>query len=158
MIIEYDKKYDDQVKCLLIELQQHIVELDEEHYNCISENYVELYLDKTLKEINDNHGKMFLYCDDNKIVGLVVALVNNEEIDTYDFKAPKRGRVSELIISKNARSCGIGKQLLSHAEDYLKQVDCKDVLVEVFAYNEKAIKFYEKNGFHTRMVEMTKKF
>ena len=42
-------------------------------------------------------------------------------------------------------------------EDYLKSVGCKDILLGVFAYNENAIKFYEKNGYHIRMLDMTKK-
>ena len=41
--------------------------------------------------------------------------------------------------------------------EYLKNENCKDILIGVFGYNDQAIKFYEKNGYHTRMIEMTKK-
>ena len=40
--------------------------------------------------------------------------------------------------------------------DYFKEKACEDILIGVFAY-ESAIKFYEKNNYHTRMIEMTRK-
>ena len=42
-------------------------------------------------------------------------------------------------------------------EKYLKSVGCEDILIEVFAYNDGAMKFYEKNGYHIRTTEMIKK-
>ena len=32
-----------------------------------------------------------------------------------------------------------------------------DILIAVFAYNENAIRFYEKNNYHARLIEMTRK-
>lgn len=156
MVVEYDEQYDDNIKSLLIELQEYIQSIDKEGYNIMSEDYGELYFQKIAEDINKFNGKILLYKEDNEIVGLVVGLINNEAIKTYDFEAPKRGRISELIVSKNARLKGIGTTLLKSMEDYLKSVGCKDILLGVFAYNEKAIEFYEKNGYHMRMIEMTK--
>ena len=156
MIVEYSKIYDEDIKNLLVELQEHIKAIDIEGYNIIRDDYKELYFNKTIEEINKYQGKMFLYKENEKIIGLVVGLINNDEEETYDFKAPKRGRITELVVTKNARSTGVGSKLLKSMEDYLKSVDCKDILLGVFAYNEKAIKFYEKHGYHTRMMDMTK--
>lgn len=144
MIIEYDNQYAEDVKNLLVELQEYITSIDKEKYNTITENYREEYFKKTIEEIKKNNGKMFLYSENKKIVGLVVGLINNEEIFEYGFKAPKRGRISELIVSKNCRGKGYGKILLNSMEKYLISIGCKDVLLEVFGYNENAIKFYEK--------------
>lgn len=156
MIIEYDSKYDKEIKKLFIELQEHIIQVDKEHYNILGKNYEEEYFNKTLDEIKKYNGKMYLYKENDRIVGLIVGLINNEEIDTYDFKAPKRGRISELVVSKNCRTKGYGKILLDNMEKYLKTLGCRDVLIGVFAYNESAINFYEKSGYHTRMIEMIK--
>ena len=41
-------------------------------------------------------------------------------------------------------------------EEYLKDQGCLSILIGVFAYNESAIKFYEKNGYHLRMSDMIK--
>lgn len=157
MIIEYEKKYDEKVKNLLVELQEYIVSIDKEKYNIITPEFREEYFKKIIDEINKFEGKMFLYEEDNEILGLIVGLINNERTDEYDFKAPKRGRVTELIVTKKTRSKGIGKKLLERITEYLKEKDCEDILIGVFAYNENAINFYEKNNYHTRMIEMTKK-
>lgn len=42
-------------------------------------------------------------------------------------------------------------------EDYFKSLGCEYVLVDVFAYNENGIKFYNKNKYHNRMHTMIKK-
>ena len=154
MVLEYDEKYDDDIKDLLVELQEYIQNIDIEGYNILQKNYRKLYFEKVLNDVKNYKGKIFLYEEDNKIVGLVVGIVNNDEIETYDFKAPKRGRITELVISKNVRSKGIGTVLLKYMENYLKSIGCKDILIGVFAYNDNAVKFYRKNGYHVRMIDM----
>mgnify|MGYP005974194827 CR=1 FL=1 len=42
-------------------------------------------------------------------------------------------------------------------EKYFKKVGCEYVLIDVFAYNEKAINFYEKHDYHARMYTDIKK-
>lgn len=157
MIIEYDEKYKEEVKDLLVELQEYIVSIDKEKYNIITKEYRGNYFNKTMDEIYEYEGKMYLYKDNNKIIGLIVGLINNLEECTYDFKSPKRGRITELVVSKYHRTNGVGSILLHSMEEYLKSVGCKDILLGVFAYNETALKFYEKNGYHIRMLDMTKK-
>lgn len=92
-----------------------------------------------------------------KLVGLIVGIINNEDKKSYDFEAPKRGRVSELVVSSEIRSHGIGRSLLDKMEEYFKSVGCKVILIEVFAYNERAYKFYSRNGYFDRSLEMMKK-
>ena len=41
--------------------------------------------------------------------------------------------------------------------DYFRKNNCEYVLVDVFAYNENAIKFYDKKGYHPRMYTDIKK-
>ena len=45
---------------------------------------------------------------------------------------------------------GVGKQLMQKLEEYLKSIGCEYIFIDVFAYNKNAIRFYEKNEFHTR--------
>ena len=155
MIIDYNKKYDEDIKQLLLELQEHITTIDKEKYSVITKNYKSEYFKSTMDEIEKYRGKMFLLQENSEIIGLIVGLINNEEINNYDFKAPKRGRITELVVSKQYRNKGYGKLLLNKMEEYLKRQGCKDILLGVFAYNT-AIKFYEKNGYHQRTIEMTK--
>ncbi len=157
MIIEYDKKYDEDIKRLLEELQVYIASIDEEDYNIVTKEYKEKYFIETMEEVNKYQGKILLYQEDNIITGLIIGLINNEEENTYEFVAPKRGRISELIVSSSSRSKGTGSKLLIAMEEYLSSVGCEDILLGVFAYNETAKRFYEKHGYHNRMIDMTKK-
>lgn len=156
-IIEYNSKYDEQIKTLLVELQEYIAQIDKEGYNIITEYFKELYFQKTMEEINSCNGKIFLASQNEKIVGLIIGVVNNEEENSYDFKAPKRERITELIVSQKYRTSGIGQILLNKMEEYLKNIGCKAILIECFAYNSNALKFYQKNGYFNRTIEMMKK-
>ena len=98
--------------------------------------------------------KRLLYKENEKIVGLIVGLINNDETEQYDFKAPKRGRITELVVDKEYRGKQIGKQLLNEMKKYLKSIGCEKILIAVFGYNESAIKLYKENGFHIRMIDM----
>lgn len=157
MIIQYNKRYEEDVKNLLVELQSHLVDLDKEEYLIVTKNSGEIYLEHLLFDVNKYKGKIFLYKEKEQIVGLVCGVVNNEEEATFETIVPKRGRITELVVSKKHRGKGIGKKLLNKMEEYLLGLGCKDVLLSVYAYNETAVEFYEKNGYHARMLTMTKK-
>lgn len=155
-IINYADIYEEDVKNLLGQLQEYIVSIDKEKYNVVTENFKEEYYRKTMDEISKYEGVIFLAKEKESIVGLVVGLINNDNIDTYDFKAPKRGRVTELIVSKENRNGGIGNLLLNRIEEYFRSVGCKGILLSVFAYNQNAYDFYVKNGYFNRSIEMMK--
>ena len=154
MVLEYDLKYDEDIKDLLVQLQQHLADIDKEKFNIVGDGYREKYFEKTLEEVKKCNGKILLYKDNEKIVGLIVGLINNDETERYDFKAPKRGRITELVVDKNYRGKGIGKELLLKMKEHLKSNGCEKIMIAVFGYNEGAIKFYKDNGFHIRMMDM----
>lgn len=154
MIIEYDTKYDEDIKDLLVDLQQYLSDIDKEGYNIVGDNFREDYFRKTMDDIKRCNGKILLYEENDEIAGLIVALVNNGEEQRYDFRAPKRGRVTELVVKEKYRGMHIGKQLLESMKEYLKEIGCEKIMIAVFGYNEEAIKFYERNGYHIRMIDM----
>lgn len=156
-IIEYSDKYNEDVKDLLVELQEHIVSIDKEGYNILTGEYREKYFNKTIEEVKKYEGVIFLAKDDEDIVGLVVGLINNDPVNTYEFRAPKRGRITELVVRKDKRGSHIGTKLLEYIENYFKSVGCEGILIEVFAYNNNAYELYKKLGYFDRVHEMMKK-
>ncbi len=60
-------------------------------------------------------------------------------------------------MSKKVRSSGLRQQLMKKMEEYFKSLGCEYVLVDVFAYNDLAINFYDKCGYHSRMHTNIKK-
>lgn len=156
-IIEYKKELSIAVQNLFTELQEYISAIDREKYNIVTENFGEKYLLKTLIETEKENGKILLAEENGEIIGLVVGIINNEKEETFDFSVPKRGKITELIVSEKYRFEGVGKKLLGAMEGYLKSVGCEGVMGDVFAYNENAKKFYRKNGYFSRNIEMMKK-
>lgn len=154
-IIEYEEIYQEEVKELLEELQEYMISVDKEGYSTITKDYKEKYFEKIIKAVNDYQGKIFLAMD-KKVVGLIIGLINNENISTYDYKAPKLGRVTELIVTKEYRNKKIGKQLLKKIEEYFKEVGCKGILLNIFTDNKVAKIFYEKEGYSKRTSELIK--
>lgn len=153
MIIEYEDKYLEDVKDLLVELEEYIISIDKDNLDRIHPDYRNKM---ALKDLEEN--KCYLAVEDNKAIGLIMGKITKyDEYDYLDYKCPKRGEISELIVSKNARSKGIGKALINKMEEYFKSLECEYIIVDIFAYNEKAIKFYDNNNYHPRMITSIKK-
>ena len=104
-----------------------------------------------LELINKQDGKIFLAIENNKIVGLILGVVNiNDEIDKLTNDCAKTGNVLELIIKNSSRGHGIGKLLLNEIENYFKSINCKRINIEVFGPNKSALNFYLKNDYTIR--------
>ena len=157
-IIEYEDKYLEDVKDLLVELEEYIVSIDKDNLDQLHPEYREKMAILDLEEVKNNNGKCYIAVENDKVIGLIMGCIfSYDEYDYLDYKCPKRGEITELIVSKNVRSKGIGNMLISKMEEYFKSLGCEYVLVDVFAYNENAIKFYDKNGYHSRMYISIKK-
>jgi len=155
-IIEYCSKYDDNIKDLLYELQEYVASIDREKYNIVTEACREENFKATMEELDKNNGKLLLASVDSEIVGFICGIILEAE-DSCDFKAPKGGRVTELIVTKNCRAKGIGQALLDKMIEYFKSMGGKRVVIEIFEYNDIAKNFYYKNKYFNRVVEVMKK-
>lgn len=101
---------------------------------------------------------MYLAIENNKAIGLVAGIIYKYSDDDYlDYKCPKKGIVTELIISKNYQKGGLGKTLLHKIENYFREQECEYIILDVFAYNKNVIDFYKRNNYHTRMETLIKK-
>ena len=46
---------------------------------------------------------------------------------------------------------------MAKLEEYFKSVGCEYIIIDVFGYNDSALKFYYKQGYHARMLTTIKK-
>jgi len=156
--MEYEDKYLNDVRDLLTELEEYIVSIDKDHLDQVHCEYYEKMALVDLDDINKNNGKCYLAVENNHAIGLIMGNIPNyDEFDYLDYKCPKRGIIKELIVTSKVRSNGVGQKLMNCMENYFKTNGCEYVLVDVFAYNINAIKFYEKKGYHPRMYTNIKK-
>ena len=157
-IIEYSEKYLEDVKDLLTELEEYILTIDKDRLDQLHKDYHEMMAILDLKKVDENDGKCYLAIENGKVIGLIMGvIIKYDEYDYLDYKCPKEGEITELIVTKKTRSTGVGSMLINKMEEYFKSIGCEYVLVDVFAYNENAINFYDKKGYHPRMYRNIKK-
>lgn len=157
-IIEYDEKYLDNVRDLLVELEEYIISIDKDELDKIDQDYWEKMALVDLAEVKKHEGKCYIATENDKVVGVIMGIVGTyDAYDYLDYKCPKRGVITELVVSKDARGKGIGASLMEAIEAYFKSINCEYIMLEVFAYNENAIKFYDKIGYHARGIFNIKK-
>ncbi len=157
-IIEYEDKYLEDVKDLLVELEEYILTIDEDELDQLHSNYRNKMAVLDLEEVKNNNGKCYLAIENDRAIGLIMGVaIKYDEYDYLDYKCPKAGEVTELVVSKNVRSKGVGQLLMKQMEEYFKSINCEYIGIDVFAYNKKAIDFYNKQGYHPRMYRDIKK-
>ena len=157
-IKEFENEFQEQIKDLLVELQEYIIEIDKYNLNILSKNYREKYFDFMLEDCLEKQGKIFVAIENSNVLGFIAGhLETYDEKDKLDYTCPKKGIIAELIVSKNSRKNGVGKKLLQTMEDYFKSINCEFIQLDVFAYNENAKKFYFNNSYKERMVTLFKK-
>ena len=58
--------------------------------------------------------------------------------------------IDDLCVDEMVRCMGIGKKLLDRASLYAKEKHCRMIMLNVWEFNENAVRFYENYGFSTR--------
>ena len=128
-IIEYNDKYLEDVKDLLVELEEYIVSIDKDDLDHVHPEYREKMAILDLEEVKNNNGKCYIAIENGKAIGLIMGYVRTyDEYDYLDYKCPKSGEVSELVISKDTRGKGIGQKLMNKMEEYFKSIGCEYIL------------------------------
>lgn len=157
-IIEYEEKNLDDVRKLLTELEEYILSIDEDNLDQLHPDYYEKMALVDLEMINKYDGKCFLALLNNEVIGLIMGCIPPySEYDYLDYKCPRRGEITELIVTSKIRSQSVGKKLMNHMENYFKSLGCEYVIVDCFSYNKIGHKFYGNNGYHARMETLIKK-
>ena len=158
MIIEYDKKYDEQIKDLLVELQNYLIDIDDWHTQIMLPKYRDGNFNMDINKVKNQKGKIFLSIENNKVNGVIIGVVYiQDKIDKLTNDCAKTGEVIELIVKNNIRGNGIGKQLLENIEKYFKSINCKRINIEVFGPNKKGLNFYKKNDYEVRDIIVSKR-
>lgn len=108
-------------------------------------NYVlsEFTMQKVSRSITDDNRVTFIAEIDNHCIGCIEIALNTE-CPVASVKAPE---ITILYVLERFLGRGIGKMLLDEASDALKRMNIDAVWLTVYYLNERAISFYEHNGF-----------
>lgn len=114
------------------------------------------YNDLELEEIiKDSQTPIFVYEQDNKVVGYVFCIITNHHDETSfcDFKTLY---IDDLCVDSNSRGNGIGTALYEYVLDYAKDIGCYNVTLNVWQGNDAAMKFYKDIGMKIQKIGMEK--
>ena len=74
-IIEYEEKYLEDVRDLLVELGEYIVSIDEDELEQVHPEYRKKMTQIDLEKVNKQDGKCYLALDNNRVIGLIMGIV-----------------------------------------------------------------------------------
>lgn len=157
-VCTYNDKFSNDVKELLVELQDYHANIDNDNIMHGIGDYKDQYFSLVYNLVKEKEGQIFLALLNKEVVGLTICHVDNLPFgQNYVSNCPKRGRILKLIIKQSNRGKHIGSILLEKAEEYLKSIDCKYIDIDVFGTNETGLKFYKSKGYVIRTYKVIKK-
>ncbi len=92
---------------------------------------------------------------DGKIAGFLFALIQHVRNHRV-MMDQSRIYVDDLCVAQSHRRMGIGRLLLGEAEEIGRSHGCTRMELDVQAFNEGAVRFYEAVGFTPRKITMEK--
>ena len=102
-----------------------------------------------INEFINTDNKKLLVCEDNGIIcgyAMLEFCIKPESIYRYELKFID---VQELGVLKGCQSKGYGKMLINKIIELAKEKGYPKIELNMWAFNENALKFYKKIGFKT---------
>lgn len=90
------------------------------------------------------------------VAGVLYATIEKDEGDEW-VKGYHRVSIEELSVAKCFHKLGIGTALMREVEVWAREKKIVDFTALVYAFNEEAINFYEKNGYKPYSIKLNKK-
>ena len=108
-----------------------------------------------LKDINSNNNiGIFIASDeDSNFIGHVIVVSGDIESSTGE----RQGWIFDISVKEAYWHCGIGKKLMRHAEEFIKNIGLRYIGMGVTASNERAVRFYERLGYKEERKRMIKR-
>lgn len=157
-ITDYNDQYIESIRDLMVQLETYLVSIDRDRLDIVSPRYRKEMILHDLAEVKEHNGAAFVALKDSRVIGFISGIIRHySDIDHLDYKCPKCGVITELIIDESIRSHGVGTALIQRMEHFFLSVGCETMIVDVFEYNETARRFYAQCGYHPRMISMIKK-
>lgn len=110
--------------------------------------------DELAKLIKDDQKPIYVAVnDEDEVLGYVFTQLQEQPFSTnmVQFKSIF---IDDLCVDSAARSQGVGRALLDFVKEEGKRLGCYEITLNVWAGNDSAIRFYEKNGLKTKETTM----
>ncbi|MBO4783517.1 MAG: GNAT family N-acetyltransferase [Lachnospiraceae bacterium] len=101
--------------------------------------------------LDSNSQAMFVAEEDGEVIGFAhVVLIKAKKVPC--LKPETSLYLQDLVVTAEYRSQGIGTILLNEAKKYGKDNGADFFRTQVFPQNTDGMRFYERNGFSTKMI------
>lgn len=134
------------------ELRKLVYQVHELHYSNRPDIYIDgnpLPLEYFNGILNDTTAFNYVYVEDNKILGLLMATKKNNRAIPISKKRTIYF-IEDIVVDKNSRRKGIGKKLYYFLKEQASKEKIDAIELNVWAFNESAIKFYESLGMSVK--------
>ncbi|GGP23061.1 N-acetyltransferase [Silvimonas iriomotensis] len=89
----------------------------------------------------------------DQVCGFISAKVTEPPVPPF-IRARREARIGTIVVAASHRRQGVGEQLLGAARAWAKAQGAVTLYLQVFSFNESAIRFYEKHGLTVQSVFM----
>ncbi len=114
------------------------------------------YTDDELKEIIANpKTPVFIAMIGAELVGYAFC-IHQQHLNNNNMTDVKTLYIDDLCVDEKARGQHVGKQLYEYVLNYAKTNGYYNITLNVWAWNESALKFYEKIGLKVQKIGMEK--
>ena len=110
-------------------------------------------LEKVLED--EENRPVFVYEEDGEVKGYIFCIYEYQE-ETTNVWGIKTMYIDDLCVDENLRGKHIGSFLYEHVLSFAKENGCHDITLNVWSFNESALRFYEKCGLSPLKVTMGK--
>ena len=101
------------------------------------------YFDRIIE--SENH-HLIIGFDDDKPFGYIYYVINHMPQNIY--RPEKRAiYINHILVTKSYQGKGFGRALINHVRDIGRKETIKEIGLDVWVFNEKAIGFFKKHGF-----------
>lgn len=129
-IVEYKDRYKEKVVDLLVEVILNEFNMNENVGDIKNFDY---------NSYKNGGGNLWLAIDENdNVIATSAIQVNNEK---------NEAKLVRVYLNKEYRGTGIATEMLNMAIDFVKSINFNRIILGTYKKLERAVKFYEKNGF-----------
>ncbi len=145
----------DALRALVLALHEEVRPLDADL--APGETILDAHFDHLQQRLAQTHGTVLVAEDAGRLVGYA-CLFGRVTPDEVDERPTPFAFLAELYVAPGHRAFGVGGDLMARAEDLARGLGAAKLELKVHAGNSAAIRHYERMGFTTRWLTMTKRF
>lgn len=144
------RKYNDNDKNFIIELSERFTD-----FEFLSSRDVQKHKEKqkemAYQSTKNNPQGIFIAEDNGKYLGYIEV---REYLDY--FTNEKQGYVHSIAVVKDCEGKGIGSELMEKAEEWSREKGYKNLVLQLFTSNIRAMNFYKNLGFEDDIIVLSK--